>query len=861
MQSTTNFSPFASHSGPNFADLNALLKLQPGNLRSSNYFQEAVRDLYLHYRDMEKQTWRELILAGEQVARFHSGQQLITPSPFLPGRWLPYNVQSPSEGERRALSIMQWHFTTCIEKWLTSSPDVRFRAGVQSDEAAESAEAAKLISRHYATKFYGVEQSIQEALSGLCYGTYIWRLKVDNQQTITAFREIFEDKEVSLGEGWGKCGDCGYAGIASDFPDERCKDCGGMAQVEPPATQLVPTSTGREPVQLGDFVNELIPFPAVRFDLHTTADQSEWMIIERRTTATTVRQSLGNFTIPGQPSSNLGLDVIDRLASSGQAQGGKSGVGGQRQMYKDPVSVEEFWCSSNQYGDIKLNREIKTVGGETIPADTRLGDVFNGNLCFLGLNEMSTVLGVFPEDHRDYMTQGVWYSRQGSGVGRGQQDLVEIQKRLNADDQLVHNFWRATSTPSLLVLSEVLGEEGKGQYLGWGAENIPVSKASLPEGMSLKDVVTPAFVPQSVSGQMFEYVYRRLEEYAQKASHAMNMTSGIPGVNNETATGANITQALQAGLYLPPLSIKGENRLRTYQKLLKLYPKQFPVDRYFPLGGKFNQHAGKYLNGADLCMDIVGEVVPESQNPRNSYMKRQDYVAFSALLANLSAVMIGTKPYLTPDRIDDIERTFDLENESESKNVAADISFRRVRRMQEMAGMAADPMQLIAQLEPPVIEPGVDPATGQPTVEPTIDFICEPAHEVKAQWLSEWLDSNEAEVAPRVLRLAVAQLSKLHIQAGTMQQSAVAFSQGSVQAAAQAPMAMGEAQLQQGQEQPPQPDPNQAMKLEADERKQEAEAEEAEKQRAHEKEMADVTHKHKVAEIRAKPKPAKKAAK
>ena len=860
-------SPFGSHQGANLADVNALLRLTEGQTKKSSYLQEAVRELYLHYRDLEKVVWRELILAGEQVSRFHQGQQLITPNPFLPGRWIPYNVTSPGSGERRALSIMQWHFTTCIEKWLTSNPDVRFRPGVQSDEAAEAAEAAKLISRHYDSQFYGVEISIQEALMGLCYGSYIWRLKIDQTKPITAWKEIFGEQEVALGDGYGKCGDCPKEGKASEFPDEMCPECGGQAQVEPPATQIVPVVTGKEPVQLGDFALELVPFPSCRWDLHTTADLSEWMIVERRTSMTAVRQVLGNMTIPGSPSSNIGLDVIDRMAYTGQAQSGHSSVVGTRKPYKEPVSVEEFWCSPSQYGDIRLNRPIQTVDGQTIPANERLGDLLNGqNLCFLGLNEMATVLGVFVEDHRDYVTQGVWYSKQGSGAGRGQQDLVEVQKRLNADDQQLHNFWRASSTPSLLVLSEILGEEGKGEYLGWGAENIPVSRVNLPEGMGLKDVVAPAFQPGTASGQMVEYVYRRLEEYAQKASHAMNMTSGLPGVNNETATGANITQAVQSGLYLPPLSIKGEIRLKNFLKLLKLYPKQFPIDRYFPLGGKFNQSSGKYLNGANLNQDIIGEVVPDSQNPRNSYMKRTDYMAFGQLLGALAVL----PQYLTPDRIDDMERTFDLEMESETRNVAHALCFRRLRQMQNAAGMINDPMMLIQQIKPPVIAPSVDPQTGQQTIGPSVEFIVEPAHDVKAQWYAEWLDSDEGCEAPDVLRAAAAQMVKLHFGAKGTADSAMAAQQGSVEVAAQAPVALaqhlaGQAMQQNQQPEPPSADTQMDMANEEAQRKHEAQESEKDRQHELQTKKIDVSlkkseHQNKIqlAKMKPKPKPAGK---
>lgn len=857
-------SPFPAHNARNWADIDPLIKAGEKSPDIKGTLQEAFRDLHRHYRDLDQQSWNEIILNGEMVSNFQSGKQFVTPSPFTPGRWLPYKVNNPNTQERRALSIMQWHLTAQLEKWLTSNPDVLVKPGVEKDEAYEAAEAMSLVADHYEQKFFTSIVSIQECLQGNCYGSYIWRLKPDPSQPIQTYRDIFANKTVKVGPGYGACGDCPYQGAESDFkavPEEedggyQCPKCGGDARVET-ASQNVPTMTGQESVMLPDIALSLELLPATRWDLHTTLQESEWALIEKRTTMTAIRQLFGNVSIPGNPGSNLGLDVIDRMAYQGQAVAGHSLATNRRvNFYKEPVTTHENWWSPNQYGDIILSKSIRTVSGDEIPANVRLGDFFKGvRICTLGLNDYAMLMGIFTEDHRDYMSQGAWYSRLGTGAGRGQQDLVEVQKRLNADDQQLHTFWRATGTPAMGILTGILGEEAKGRYIGMPAKNVPINKTNLPEGWKITDAVAPLFQPGNASGQFAEYTYRRLEEYAQKASHALNMTGGLPGINNETATGASITQSITDGLFLPPLSIKGEIREDIIRKLGKLYPKMFPVERYFPLGGKYTQSSGKFINGTDLDVLLKYEVVKDSYLPRNSYLKRQDYTVFG----NVLTALIAVPNYLTPERLADIEKTFDIETPDEPRDIARGICFRRLRQMQSLAQMTNDSMALIGQLTPPVVAPSVNQQTGQPELGPSQTFIAEARHEEKISWLRDWLDADDAQDAPMVLRMAVAQLIQLHFKAMGQAQSMMAFQQGQVGLASALPGQIAQhasdqyTQANQPQEEP-QVDPNNQLSVADNEAQRKHEASESSKDRAQELKVRRDDNKTKVQIANSKPK-------
>lgn len=804
------------HSGPNLADIKPLLKLGEGDKTPSSSLTDAIKERFSHYLKQEESTWKELINAGEEVANFMAGKQFLMPSPYSTGpRWLAYPiVGGGTPTERRALSMMQYHTSGNLEKWLNSNPDVRVRPGIESDDAHEAADGANVVVNHYESKFFSQRNSIAECLEGLTFGSYIWRLRIDpSLKSITAYRQIFENREVKIGKGWGKCGDCGNEGNASDFTAVEgegiytCPKCHAEALVIPPASDVMPSLVDQQPVEMGDFRLDLQSLGQCRWDLKYHMDESPWAIIRKRSSEGELRQIVGNVKFPsGGNSSDAGLDAIDRLAYSGQARAGHSQNSTKKTLYKDPVTVEEFWMSPAEYGDITLSQSAETVSGEDIPKNVRLGELTKGkSICVLGINEMSTILGIFVEDHRDYVVQGKWYAKTGTGAGRGLQDLTEVQKVFNSDHQQSHTYLRSTATPAMLVASDVLGEEGKSRYIGTPSTNIPISMAALAEGVGLEGLVKPAFQPGTVAPQFFEFTYNRLSEYAQFASHFMPFTGGLPGVDNKTATGANITQAATNALYTPVLSVKGEIRRLIAEKLIKLYPKHFPVERYFPLGGKFQQHSGKFLKGTSLDTELLFEVVADSWNPRNSYIKRQDYAGFFQMVGGPEGWLAFKQA--DPDRCADIERTFDLEAQSETKNVAESLCFRRVRQMQAAAGVVQDPMTLVGVQPDVQVGPDGQPLpsgqlviTGQGAIQPPVSQA-EPAHGMKRKWLMEWLDSDDGLQAPMHLRAAVELLIQLHTQLDGQQGSILATQQGEIQVAGQQPQIVAQQQAAEAQAQ------------------------------------------------------------
>lgn len=744
------------HASTNLAPLKPILQVRAGIQKPETGLQKALQEKLKWYLSLERVIWNSMYTAGYEVSSYINGQQLITPNRFMPGQFLSYTPKDSTESTKRALNLMRFYASNCEFKWQLSNPNIRAIAGVDTQQAREAAEAADTIIEHYERQFFQPFISRQEAFQGLCWGTYIWRVRYDDtKKSVTVENPIYQDQQVSLNDGIGMCDTCGYQGTAME---QQCPSCGGaMAVMEPPAQGAVPSVTGSETMQLGDLVAELMPFPECRWDIRCRVEDSSWFIHQRRTSTIAVQRLLGNVQLPGQgEQEDIGLDIAEKLAWAG-AGGGRASINGRKpKLYENPAVVVEMSLGPDDIADIIIKADEETLGGQVIPAGPLI-DSFPEGLTVQGINGLGLITGLFSEHHSVNTTSGVWHAKAMSGVGTGLHDTVEVQKRFNADDSQIHTFMRATATPAMLIRQEAIGDTNRMDYLGIPHANIPINGQNLPDGMRLEDIVRPAFQPQSVPGTVFTYVYERLNDFAQLTSHVTDFSGGLPNVNNRTATGAQITQANSNALFTPPLQVKGEVRKRIAEIVLDLYRTHFPTERYFPGKGKHSRQGGKFLSAANLTTDVRLEVVRDSELPRNDFIKREDYTAFFQMVGG-GAGYVQLRE-MDPEFTAEMERTFGIDIKGESYDHIASLCTQRIDQMKPMAMMLPDPMMLLLLIQPPVT-------------------LFEPNHELKAKWFSEWLDEDEGQAAPPVLRQAVELLIQQHFVLFSETVAALAAVQG-----------------------------------------------------------------------------------
>lgn len=782
----------------NFAPLRPLLDIQGGNPRAESSLGRAIRERFEHHYNLERKIRESMIAVGYHNSMFIEGKQFLTPNLWLPGQWVPYTPKQLGEREKRSLNFTRFYVTNSLWKWQLSNPDIVAIPGVETEQAREGAQAADIIVEHHERKFFTPTITLQEGLQGLCFGSYIWAVSYDDSRhTLSTVQPIFGTRPVTLGEGWGQCGSCPYGDVASAFPIVQpdpfsspisvCPECGGEADVDQPATEMLPAVVGTQQVKLGELRADLLPFPECAWDYRYSAEESSWFIHQRRTSATAIRRLFGNIKLPqhGTGMDDFGLNIMEKLAwAAGGGSGQATNNEAKRNLYEEPSTAIKYSLGPDDIADIVLAADEETVDGNVIPAGPLI-NTFPAGFTVRGMNGLTVIADIEPAHHSATHKQGIWHAKTSSGTGQGIDDLTEVQKRFNTTDSQILTFMRATSTPAMRVLKGVIGEQNRGQYLGDPNTNVWIDPIAIPEGMRMEDAVGPLFQPQSVPAQFFGYVYQNLNNFAQLTSHITDFTGGMPGVKNSTATGAQITQANSNALFTPPLQVKGEVRKRIAEVVVELYRIHFPVDRPFPFKGKHGRQQYLYLNGADLSTDISFEVVRDSELPKNLFTKREDAAIFFQMLGG--AAGYEQLQATNPDLLVELERLFNVQLKSETYDQVASLCQQRITQLRAVAEVAPDPTVLTGLLKDPMS--GQLIPVGQGVIVPPV-ALEEPDHQLKYTWLSEWLDTDEGQTAGPVLRGAVILLINFHFQLATIQGSEQAFQMGQVQAAGAMPGAV-----------------------------------------------------------------------
>ncbi len=814
--------------GQNYAPLEPLLRLGEGKRQPGHYLCDALKERYKHFWNIEALVRREMARTGELVGHFLAGDQLLDRNPWT-GGWLVIKPQRQDASTQRALNLMQFYVTNCLTKWMLSNPDVVAKPGRDDDRAAMGAKAADTIVAHYESKFYKPWFNLQEALQALTFGTYINRVRYDaGVKGVTGLREIVENRTVTLGDGAGYCGDCGYGGLYGEFarpqmpqmagmegmaPPGLCPQCGSEAVLldEPPSEEI-PTVVGQEPVELGEIVLDSLPLAGCWWDIQRRAEWSSWFIHQQKVSLGAVKRLLGNVKLPGEGEDivDIGQQVIRGLGYSGQALGGSSNQPWrQTKTENEQPTLVEMWLSPEDYADIRTRGDEQTVGGEPLPPDAQLDELFPDGLVAVGLNGFAVTLGVYAERHSDHITSGVWHMRPLSGAGRGVTDMVEVQRRFNKLDSQQLAYMDAAATPAVLHDQSLIGDDEAG-YLGNPRANIPVNLTQLPETRSLAQSVLQ-LQPASVPGQFVQYVQQFLTQAFSTTSHVTDFTNGgIVGERNDTARAAMIADANANSVFGPLLSIKGETRQRVAEMTTELYRECFPLKRFFALGGVYSEQQGIWLSGMDIPRDILFEVVRESELPQNSLTKQDKVISFFMLFGGFEGYQRALAG--NPDLVAELSKLWNVNTQATGFDASAQVCRRRLEQVRQgykmlagqigqmnpmgAAGQMAGPqmgtgMEQVGQISPsspmspaPMQPLGFDPSILLQFIQPPVSFV-EKDHPGKANFLQIWLDTDDGLNASLEERAAVELWIGQHFQMAGGQQAALAMMSGQAQAAQQ----------------------------------------------------------------------------
>lgn len=552
----------------------------------------------------------------------------------------------------------------------------------------------------------------------------------------------------------------------------------------------VEAQTGYEYIETGSILRESVPVFELKHDTTKSPQDSDYLIRSRRVRVESLQYEFPDLHISKANGDDLGLKLEESLKRSTQTQA--RGRGSSDSNDTETTDFIQIWLAPCLYANKRLKKDLMTRSGETIPAGTVLGDKYKKGLYLCFIEGVKGVIEMRDECHRDYWVGGVLRQRAISSLGSGFEDMVNSNMQLNLVYAIIFEQLRTTATPATLYDQRLL-PNGVSSYIG-SLSNIPVELAAVENADIRKAVFQLA--PQPPTAQHFGYA-DKLNDTMQLFSRVTNFSGALPGVDNKTATGAQIGQSAAQSLLGPQLANKADVDRRCAEIELELFKVYMFDEVYISLQGRRGEQDGIWLSAANINVDLYAEVVPDSYLPQTNLERRERWDAFLQRVGGLPGLKAAMQE--SPEQVEQIADIFDVDLAGEDYSVAAETCRERIDQM-----TAAVPMfQAMAQ-GMPTVQMGADPTTGEMIPMP-VDPMAEAAnfllsilqppieleeigHMAAIQYLREWLLTDEGKKATPELRAGVKAMIYRHLEGLT----AEAQLMGMLAMAGQPPMPAGQ---------------------------------------------------------------------
>lgn len=537
-----------------------------------------------------------------------------------------------------------------------------------------------------------------------------------------------------------------------------------------------------------DIVCELLDFPACRWDIRYRAEESPYFIYESKCSTAKLGHLLDAEIPEGGDEDHYGLRLIEQIARQGSnvTGAGKEFPYGTYTQVKGECIVTEMWLRPEEYCDIKLDKSEKTVSGDTL---TDLLETFPNGLCAVGINGMQTLIGLYDENHKDHIVSGLYHVQSFSGVGKGISDAVDVMKELNDLHSQLLAHTKAHATPGFGYNSNMVTEQ-QARDIGKPRKNIALDYSQAPDGVrSINDVVQP-ILPGNPASSAFEF-REQLKNDLQMAMQVTDFSNGLPGVDNKTATGAQIGDANAEMILVPQHLNKADHRKRADAVIYNLFKKYVEKPKFFAVNSKNGITKGKYISGAEFeGIDIEFEVVANSEVPQTPYQQRNAMGQVLQFTGGLQGLIesVQVDPEITGEIVtafggklsipkrEEIARVVRMRIEQAKKMLETELPLRR-----SMAMVTGVPPENIAVS---IIDRLVPPISSK-----------EPYHQQKIMWIAELLDADEMMYAPFELRQVLAEMITRHIQEDALNKIEVGQAQDVSNIMANLPSLLGQQML------------------------------------------------------------------
>lgn len=510
-----------------------------------------------------------------------------------------------------------------------------------------------------------------------------------------------------------------------------------------------------------------------------------------------VLEDLLNADIPDDTDDydHFGLRIVEQLAKAGGnvAGEGKDNPFGEVMQVQGENVVTEMWLQPEQYCNWDVSEDEKTLGGVSIPKGRKLLDIFPDGMCAVGINGFKTIIGLYPENHKDHIVTGIYHLQSFSGVGKGISDAVDVKKEMDDLHSQTMAYVKAHSTPATYYNQDMISEE-QARNIGKPRKVIPVDFTNAPDGVNSINQAIQALAPQNPASSIFEYK-DVLNSWLQMSMQVTEFSNGLPGVDNKTATGAKIGDENAALVLVPQHRNKADHRKRSDKVVYNLFKRFVNKEKFFQTRSKNGITAGKYLSGTQFDgVDIDFEIVANSEIPKTPYQQVQNLSQLLQFTGGLGGLIQATQ--MNPDLTSDVVHAFGVDNLSipNQKDIAR-VCRRRINQAKQILEMELKNQQLMSAVGMPADNTNLAAAVVSqltPPISPKEKYPNE-----KAAWMADLLDSDELSYAPQELRYVIEEMIDRQLEASAVGQAQVQQDASMGYVMGNLPMILGEQAMNQ----------------------------------------------------------------
>lgn len=544
---------------------------------------------------------------------------------------------------------------------------------------------------------------------------------------------------------------------------------------------------------LEEIVCELLDIPACKWDLRFKPEESSYFIYESKCATATLEHLFDfDFTEDGDDNDHWGLQLREQIAK----QGGNVKGWGQQRPYgtsndtPGETVVTEMWLQPSAYCEIDVERPEKTVSGTTIRG--KLIELFPNGLCAVMAN--GHIIGLYAEQMKDHIVSGYYHLQSFSGQGKGISDAVDPYRQLCATHSQTSAYIEAHGTPSWMYNQDMVTEE-MARNIGKPRKAIPVDFTNAPDGVRSVNDVIQAITPGNPGNSIWAHQEKQ-EANLQMAFQVTDFSNGIPGVDNKTATGAQIGDANAQMILVPQHLNKADHRKRSDVVIFNLFKKYVDKPKWFATKDINSITMGKYLSGKDFDnVTIDFQIVSNSEVPKTPYQQEVSWSRLLPLAGGLAGLSeaIMANPELTSEAM----AAFGVKATVPTRKNIARVCRQRIEQAKQLLETEMEHQQIMVAVAQAVGSDELMPDNTElaksivsqltPPINPW-----EPYHPIKIEWLSALLDNDEMMFASPELRDIITEMIQMHLKQQTLAQAYVAQDQNLAAIIAELPALVGE---------------------------------------------------------------------